>query len=55
MSTITTDQIAGVQQWPASGLWVIGMFVGIDLIVNGVTWLILAVSVRCGLAKLTAR
>jgi len=43
------------QQWPASGLWVIGMFVGIDLIVNGVTWLILGVSVRGGLAKLTAR
>ena len=29
-------------QWPSSGLWVIGMFVGIDLIVNGTTWLMLA-------------
>jgi hypothetical protein len=30
--------IAIWRQWPASGLWVIGMFVGIDLVVNGVTW-----------------
>jgi len=42
-------------QWPASGLWVIGMFVSIDLIVNGTTWLMLAVSVRGGLARSTSR
>ncbi len=39
-------------QWPTSGLWVLGMFVGIDLIVNGVTWSALAVGVRNELARL---
>ena len=39
-------------QWPASGLWVLGLFVGIDLIVNGATWLALAVGVRSTLARL---
>lgn len=34
------------QQWPFSGLWVIGLFVGIDLIFTGWTWLILALSVK---------
>jgi uncharacterized membrane protein HdeD (DUF308 family) len=34
------------QQWPVSGLWVIGLFVGIDLIFTGWTWLILALSVK---------
>jgi uncharacterized membrane protein HdeD (DUF308 family) len=43
------------QQWPESGLWVLGMFVGIDLIVNGVTWSMLAVGVRNGVARLTGR
>ena len=43
--------IAICQQWPASGLWVLGMFVGVDLIMNGVTWSVLAVSVRWGLAQ----
>jgi uncharacterized membrane protein HdeD (DUF308 family) len=41
------------QQWPGSGLWVLGMFVGIDLIVNGVTWSALAIGVRNGVAQLT--
>jgi uncharacterized membrane protein HdeD (DUF308 family) len=31
-------------EWPWSGLWVIGTFVGIDLIVNGVTGAVLALS-----------
>jgi uncharacterized membrane protein HdeD (DUF308 family) len=39
------------QQWPVSGLWVLGMFVGIDLIVNGVNWSILAIAVRNGAAQ----
>ena len=30
------------QQWPASGLWVIGMFLGIDLIFTGISWISLA-------------
>ena len=38
------------QQWPESGLWAVGMLVGIELIVNGVTWSVLAVGVRTGLA-----
>ena len=46
--------IAIWQQWPASGLWVLGMFVGIDLIVNGVTWSVLAAGIRKELAQLTS-
>ena len=30
------------QQWPVSGFWVIGLFVGIDMIFNGWTWIMLA-------------
>ena len=41
-------------QWPYSGLWVLGLFVGIDLIVNGATWAALAVGVRNELARLTS-
>jgi uncharacterized membrane protein HdeD (DUF308 family) len=33
-------------QWPASGLWVIGLFVGIDLIFFGLTWIALALGLR---------
>jgi len=43
------------RQWPESGLWVLGMLVGIELIVNGVTWSVLAVGVRDGLARLTGQ
>lgn len=43
------------QQWPSSGLWVLGMFVGIDLIFNGVIWAVLAGIVRRGLAPLVAQ
>ena len=43
------------QQWPESGLWVLGLFVGIDLVVNGVTWSVLAIGVRNGLARLTGK
>ena len=32
--------------WPSTGLWVIGMFVGIDLIFNGLAWAMLAFDVR---------
>jgi len=34
------------RQWPASGLWVIGMFVGIELIFNGWTWIMLSMGLR---------
>ncbi len=33
-------------QWPASGLWVIGLFVGIDLIFYGCAWIALAFGLR---------
>jgi uncharacterized membrane protein HdeD (DUF308 family) len=32
--------------WPASGLWVIGLFLGIDLIFYGLTWIAIAFAVR---------
>jgi uncharacterized membrane protein HdeD (DUF308 family) len=28
--------------WPASGLWVIGLFVGIDIFLAGISWIFLA-------------
>jgi uncharacterized membrane protein HdeD (DUF308 family) len=33
-------------QWPASGLWVIGLFIGIDLIFYGWAWIALAMGLR---------
>lgn len=33
-------------EWPVSGLWVIGLFVGIDLIFFGWTWIALALNLR---------
>lgn len=33
-------------QWPLSGLWAIGLFVGIDLILIGWTWVALALNLR---------
>lgn len=35
-------------QWPASGLWVIGLFVGIRLITFGIAWIAIALSLRTG-------
>ena len=32
--------------WPLSGLWVIGLFVGVDLILAGWSWIVLALSAR---------
>lgn len=34
------------RQWPLSGLWVIGMFVGIEMMLNGWGMVILGLSVR---------
>jgi uncharacterized membrane protein HdeD (DUF308 family) len=34
------------KQWPASGLWVIGLFIGIDLIFNGWAWIMLSIAAR---------
>ena len=33
-------------RWPASGLWVIGFFVGLDLLLYGGIWISLALSLR---------
>jgi uncharacterized membrane protein HdeD (DUF308 family) len=41
-------------EWPWSGLWVLGMFVGIELIVNGATWAIVSIGVRKGLKQFAA-
>jgi uncharacterized membrane protein HdeD (DUF308 family) len=35
-----------LNRWPGSGLWVIGLFIGIDLIINGWTWIALALAGR---------
>jgi uncharacterized membrane protein HdeD (DUF308 family) len=32
--------------WPDSGLWVIGTFLGIDLILHGVSWIVIALRPR---------
>lgn len=33
-------------QWPVSGLWIIGLFIGIDLIITGWTQVMLALALR---------
>ena len=33
-------------QWPISGLWVIGLFIAIEMIVNGWTYIFIAISLR---------
>ena len=35
-----------IAQWPVSGLWVIGLFVGIDLIFYGASWIALALNLH---------
>jgi uncharacterized membrane protein HdeD (DUF308 family) len=35
-------------EWPESGLWFIGMCIGIDMIFHGWAWLMLALAVRAG-------
>ncbi len=39
------------RQWPLSGLWVIGLFVGIEMLLSGVSWLVLGLTVRPGLKE----
>jgi len=34
------------RQWPLSGLWVIGLFVGIEMLFSGLSWVMLGLSVR---------
>lgn len=33
-------------EWPISGLWIIGLFVGIDMILLGWTWIVLSLATR---------
>lgn len=33
-------------QWPISGLWVIGLFVGVDMILSGWSWILLSLVAR---------
>ncbi|MCL5874960.1 MAG: HdeD family acid-resistance protein [Candidatus Dependentiae bacterium] len=33
-------------QWPVSGLWVIGTLIGIDAMITGWTWIILAMKIK---------
>jgi uncharacterized membrane protein HdeD (DUF308 family) len=43
------DVLLGVliwMQWPLSGLWVIGLFVGISMIYNGWTWVLLGLALK---------
>lgn len=35
-----------LMQWPTSGLWVIGMFIAIDMIVSGWTYIFIALTLR---------
>lgn len=35
-----------LMQWPMSGLWVIGMFIAIDMIVSGWTYIFMALALR---------
>jgi uncharacterized membrane protein HdeD (DUF308 family) len=34
------------RQWPLDGLWVIGLFVGIEMMFSGLAWLMLGLAVR---------
>jgi uncharacterized membrane protein HdeD (DUF308 family) len=43
------DLILGImiwQEWPASALWVIGLFVGISLVFRGVHWIAIGMTLR---------
>lgn len=34
------------RQWPSSALWVIGLFIGIEMIFNGWAWIMLALTIK---------
>jgi hypothetical protein len=40
------ERLLVLAQWPVSGLWVIGLFVGIELIFYGGAWIALALGLR---------
>jgi uncharacterized membrane protein HdeD (DUF308 family) len=35
-----------VSQWPVSGLWIIGLFIGVDILLAGVSLILLSLSAR---------
>lgn len=35
-----------LKQWPTSGVWVIGLFLGIEMIFNGLAWIMMADGLR---------
>ncbi len=35
-----------LKQWPDSGIWVIGLFLGIEMLFNGVAWIMMADTLR---------
>lgn len=35
-----------LKQWPVSGLWVIGMFVAIEMMFSGITWMLISLKAR---------
>lgn len=39
------------KQWPLSGLWVIGLFLGIELLMSGYSWVLLSLTVRPKMSK----
>ena len=48
LNGVVTLVMGGVvlAQWPVSGLWAIGLFVGVDLIFRGWAWVALALDLR---------
>ena len=42
------------QNWPATGLWFIGLCVGVELIVQGVSWIALGLTASLGAAARAA-
>ena len=39
------------RQWPASGFWIIGLFIGIELIFTGWSWVMLSLAARRGASR----
>jgi uncharacterized membrane protein HdeD (DUF308 family) len=42
------------QGWPEASLWVIGLFVGIELVFSGCTWVLLGLTAKADLLAETA-
>ena len=43
---VTRRELVIWRQWPVSGLWVLGLFIGIDMIFYGWSLIMLALAVR---------